>query len=627
MAFVLVLAVIFGLGQIMNIFFITEILLIVSMLGAGCDYCIFILARYREELRDGKDHEAALHDAIKWAGESISVSALAVIIGFGVMSICSYNLVSMLGICLAIGILVALVAALTLIPSILALVGDRIFWPTKAKEYEEGGKATKGYFKACSRFGHKYFEKSADFSIKHAKAIVIAAILVTVPALYVVATTETSYDLTSAMMTGDSGTGMDLIGEYADEGVIMPDYAVLQYDEAIATVGSITIEGVGTFAVLDWSESFYSTTSSDSYYADLLELAASIDEDGNISSVTVPFVWDHEVQAATASLGVGASATEIVATVISNAGTTEATILNAVYAQLAGVLGEGTAAQMMVYGSMLGYDVGGVIDYYVNVNAGTVGGSFATGEGDEVTYVKLSATTHEAAMSSRAMEAIPHMKSAVDSFVDGNAYVAASWITGTAAVMYDVETVISDEFTYIEVLVVVLIMLLLFLVMRSYTIPLRSVLTILMSIMWTLTLVFLIFDEVTWLVPLILLVICLGLGMDYDILLTTRIRENVSKGMSNDDAIRHAVIHSGSVITICGLIMGGAFGTMMISSIPMLQQFGFALCFAILVDALIVRTYIVPAVMHLLGDWNWKGPKFLQGRKKDEAPAEDSAEQ
>jgi RND superfamily putative drug exporter len=49
----------------------------------------------------------------------------------------------------------------------------------------------------------------------------------------------------------------------------------------------------------------------------------------------------------------------------------------------------------------------------------------------------------------------------------------------------------------------------------------------------------------------------------------------------------------------------------MLSSTTMLQEFGFALCFAILVDALIVRTYIVPAAMHLLGDWNWKGPKFL----------------
>ncbi|MBO7352174.1 MAG: MMPL family transporter [Candidatus Methanomethylophilaceae archaeon] len=118
-------------------------------------------------------------------------------------------------------------------------------------------------------------------------------------------------------------------------------------------------------------------------------------------------------------------------------------------------------------------------------------------------------------------------------------------------------------------------------------------------------------------IPIMLLVICLGLGMDYDILLTTRIKENVkARGMSNDDAIRHAVTHTGSVITICGLIMGGAFGTLMISGMTLLQEFGFALCFAILVDALLVRTYIVPAIMHLLGDWNWKGPGVKLEKKE-----------
>jgi len=74
------------------------------------------------------------------------------------------------------------------------------------------------------------------------------------------------------------------------------------------------------------------------------------------------------------------------------------------------------------------------------------------------------------------------------------------------------------------------------------------------------------------------------------------------------------------VITICGLIMGGAFGTLMLSGTAMLQEFGFALCFAILVDALLVRTYIVPAAMHLLGELNWKGPKFLH--KKTIKPPE-----
>ena len=104
--------------------------------------------------------------------------------------------------------------------------------------------------------------------------------------------------------------------------------------------------------------------------------------------------------------------------------------------------------------------------------------------------------------------------------------------------------------------------------------------------------------------------------MDYDILLTTRIKENVMKGMSNDDAILHAVEKSGAVITICGLIMGGAFLTMVLSTSPMLMEFGFALGFAILVDALFIRTYVVPAVMHLMGRWNWVGPSFLSVRKE-----------
>ena len=228
--------------------------------------------------------------------------------------------------------------------------------------------------------------------------------------------------------------------------------------------------------------------------------------------------------------------------------------------------------------------------------------------------------TVESTMSNRSMETIQYVEERIDEYVADNSAVVATWVTGTGVVMLEVSEIISGEFVYIEILVVLLILVLLFLVMRSYTIPFRSVLTILMSICWTLALTHLVFveilgGEIMWMVPLMLLVICLGLGMDYDILLTTRIKENVHEhGMSNDEAIHQAVVHSGSVITICGLIMGGAFGTMMLSSMELMQEFGFALCFAIFVDALVVRTYLVPAVMHLLGDWNWKGPAFMHRR-------------
>lgn len=661
-AFAVTMALMFGISQFLNIFFITEMMLLVSMMGAGCDYCIFIIARYREELRDGKDHHDALHSAIKWAGESISISAASVIIGFGAMSICSFSMVSVMGICLAIGIIVALFAALTLIPSILAVVGDRIFWPTRIKEYREGGKATKGWFAWSSRVGHKYFDKSSRFTLKHAKAITVVAVLVSLPAAYVALTSETSYDMTGSMMTGESGEGMDYIADYADQGVIYPNYVIMQYDRP---VGSVTVTAVTDANgdpmydangdqiynyELKWTGDWKST-----YAGSLDELVERIQSgDDNIASVSDVYMWDETVASAKAAgievpsileiisnpsieaiEAAGHSAQQLLAYAIQNSqGTTKMVLAEAIpqmeqmvlemaqanpvygqmISQVVASLNEEQRALLSAY--LVATTCGAALDYQVNSNLGVIGGSFASSEdgNGDVTYVKISASTHDAAMSQRSMDSIAYMQGVVRDYDSQNDFVAATWVTGSAVIMYDVSNIISDEFTHIEILVIVLIIILLFFVMRSYTIPFRSVITILMSICWTLAATHLLFgDQVTWLIPLILLVICLGLGMDYDILLTTRIKENVkAHGMTNDEAIHHAVVHSGSVITICGLIMGGAFGTLMLSSMGMLQQFGFALCFAILCDALIVRTYIVPAVMHLLGDWNWKGPRFLE---------------
>lgn len=643
-AFVLVLAMIFFLGNLFDIFFITEIMLLVSMMGAGCDYCIFIIARYREELRSGKEHEAALHEAVKWAGESIAVSGASVIIGFGAMSICSFSMVSTMGICLALGIIVALLAALTLIPSILAVVGDRIFWPSTAKRYEETGKSQRGWHNWFGKVGHRYFERSSRFSLKHAKAITIVAVLATAPAAYIALTSETSYDMIGAMQNGDSGEGMDLIGEYADEGMLNPNYVVIQYKDVLAHVEPVLDPSTGVAIQgmynLVWDDAYTGEGGVRDQLNDLVDNIIERDggENSNIGAVTLPFEWSLAVADAVSQLPDGTPA-QILDLIVKNSNAEIAQILNMSIPMLTNYyvkmieskFPEGTpeeviigTAQGMLIDVTSPQPASPMIDYIVNSNCGLLGGSYAssdTGSGD-VTYVKLSIPTNEASMAPRSMESINMISASVDEYrADNTGLVEATWITGTAAVMYEVSNVISGEFNNIEVLVIVLIIILLFVVMRSYTIPIRSVLTILMSICWTLAITHIVFvnilgGEVMWLVPLILLVICLGLGMDYDILLTTRIKENVrAKGMSNDEAIHQAVLHTGSVITICGLIMGGAFGTLMLSSMEMLQEFGFALCFAILVDALVVRTYIVPAVMHLLGDWNWKGPKFMQPKE------------
>lgn len=603
----------FFVGEFMDVFFITQMFIIVSMLGAGCDYCIFIIARYKEERRKGADHPAAMKDAIMWAGESITTSGLAVMIGFGSMYICSFSVISGMGMMLAIGIAIALLAALTLITSILNLLGEKMFWPSKIESFREGSKSMKGWYGKFSRLGDKYFHVSVKFSIKHAKAIVIAAVLITVPAAYVMMTSPSSYDMMGTMMTGDSKKGLDSVEEYTNGGMMMPTYEVVEFANPVASVTWLP----GKIPQLRWdSNGNYALANSLSG-----RIAASDAE--NIGAVSSLVKW-QELASMTMAGGVvknpGESDNDYLLRLFTDPA--KGLLVNPdmpqsmkmTLSQLYGETVKMAARQSLAWDSPL---YCGMADYVLNYKTGSLGG-IKGGSEMLLTHVKYTVLTKDQAMSDRSIDSLHKVKDAVGAFgKDNPGVLKATWLTGTAAVMFEISEEVNKEFLKVIVLAMVLIFFLLLFVLKSYFTPLRSIATIMMSVVWTVAITHLIFGSlmgagVVWMVPIILIVICLGLGMDYDILLTTRIKENhLHRGMSNDEAITEAVVSSGSVITICGLIMGGAFGTLMLSGMVLLKEFGFALCFAILVDALLVRTYLVPALMHLMGEWCWKGPKFM----------------
>ncbi len=612
-AYGLVLTVIFGVAHVLDVYYISSTIVLVAMLGAGCDYCIFILARYREERKKGLDHHAALKESVTWAGESITTSGISVIIGFGTMSICSFSMISTMGIILASGVVLALLAALTFIPSIICLAGDRIFYPTTIEKLNPDGKIMQGWYGKVSRLGERYFKSSADHAVKYAIPIVLAALVVTVPLTYIATTNEGSYDMVATMPAGEAKDGVDAITETGNGGLIMPTYILLEIDnqtEPLYEYQSYPIDDpftgqtIMTLGLLRW------TDTGQQYVNAATALAMQIqNSDENISQVVPPYQFALMVQLYLAQHP-NMSELDAAKGVINSS-----EIFRMVSDDERQALIDGLDLLTGMMGADVAVDViGATIDYEVNMMLGTVSNSY---EGKQ--YIRMTLTTVDEPMSNRSMDTIANVKTLVDNFdaTPTGSIFAASYVTGSVAATHDIAQVINSEFTMVELLVVLLIFLLLFFVMKSYLTPLRAILTIAMSIMWTLGLTFLVFEgllgvPVSFIVPIILFVICLGLGMDYDILLTTRIKEYVSKGMDNDTAIKEAIHKSGSVITICGLIMAGAFGTMMLSTSPMLQEMGFALCFAIAVDALIVRTYIVPAVMHLLGKWNWVGPKSMQ---------------
>src|SRR6266567_3120547 len=112
---------------------LAQILLIVLVLGAGTDYGLFLVFRVRENLRAGQDKRQAVVAAVERVGESITFSAATVIAALLSLLFATFEFYSDLGIPLAIGIGVMLLAGLTLLPALMAIFGRAVFWPSKTQ--------------------------------------------------------------------------------------------------------------------------------------------------------------------------------------------------------------------------------------------------------------------------------------------------------------------------------------------------------------------------------------------------------------------------------------------------------------------------------------------------------------
>src|SRR6266540_3241747 len=114
----------------------------------------------------------------------------------------------------------------------------------------------------------------------------------------------------------------------------------------------------------------------------------------------------------------------------------------------------------------------------------------------------------------------------------------------------------------------------------------------------------------SWL-PLFLFSVLFGLSMDYQVFLLSRIQERYAHTSDNRDAVAFGLRTTGGIITGAAVIMVAVFAGFAAGRLPMLQQMGFGLAVAVLIDATLVRSVLVPAAMTLLGRWNWYLPGWL----------------
>jgi RND superfamily putative drug exporter len=112
-------------------------------------------------------------------------------------------------------------------------------------------------------------------------------------------------------------------------------------------------------------------------------------------------------------------------------------------------------------------------------------------------------------------------------------------------------------------------------------------------------------------VPLFVFAMVFGISMDYEVFLVSRVREGHERGLSDREAVTHALATTGGVITSAAAVMVTVFALLMFSHVELIKALGLGLTAAIVLDATLVRLALVPSLILLAGRWNW----WLPGRR------------
>ena len=127
--------------------------------------------------------------------------------------------------------------------------------------------------------------------------------------------------------------------------------------------------------------------------------------------------------------------------------------------------------------------------------------------------------------------------------------------------------------------------------------------------------------------PLFLFSVLFGLSMDYQVFLLSRIKERYDQTGSTDEAVIHGVASTARLITGAALIIVAVFSGFAMGDLVMFQQMGFGIAVALLIDATIIRSVLLPAAMRLLGSWSWYLPRWLEWLPRIEVEGAEREEQ
>ncbi len=521
----------------------------VLVLGAGTDYALLLVARYREELHHTVDKHEAMRTALASAGPAIFASAATVVAALLCLTIAKVNGTSGLGPIAAIGIACAALSMLTLLPALLTIFGRRAFWPFVPHTPETAPSADE----ISERARRRIVEGSAFGSLAR---VVLACLLIIIPPVLLLV-------LLNWLLRRLSGRRIpSLIIGPLDRAVFTP-YEVRRHrlehaadathgfwkrvgDRVAASPTRIMAGSIAVLLILCAGFAFFSTdlTSEDSYRTE-------------VESVEGQHLLDK-------SFPSGATA-----------------LTDIVVANRADVPAVRRA-------------VAGVED--VEAVSGPVS------EGPPGTLIQ--ATLEISPYSTEAFDLVEPIREAA------HEVAPSTLVGGPTAVEFDVRDAAGWDSIVIPPIVLLVVLLILIGLLRAVTAPLILIGTVILSFLAALGFGYFVFDVVFGFpgsdpsLPLFAFIFLVALGVDYNIFLISRAREETIQHGSREGILR-ALAVTGAVITSAGIVLAGTFSVLAVLPLTFLTELGFVVAFGVLLDTFLVRSILVPAIALNLGDKFW----------------------
>ncbi len=251
-------------------------------------------------------------------------------------------------------------------------------------------------------------------------------------------------------------------------------------------------------------------------------------------------------------------------------------------------------------------------------------GAVSSGISPDSRITVIDAITNADPYSADAEALVNELRDEVVPATFGEA-AGAVYIAGATADTIDFDSALIDSLPIVFAFVLGLSFLLLLVAFRSILVPFTSILMNMLSVAAAYGAVVAVFqhgfladafgftqvDTITNWLPVMLFCILFGLSMDYHVFLLSRVREHFDRTGDNEEAVRVGLQQTGRLITGAALIMVAVFGSFAGGRLVEMQQMGFGLAFAVLIDATLIRTILVPATLKLCGNANWYLPRFL----------------